>query len=144
MQGIDDDYNRLEAKIDLLLADRKEAKIIEERQAKIIEAKLAVHKDLVDFSKRLEKIIGRSADNNPGFSIMGWLDALDFSVGELLERARDPEADREYFFCFSAHPFLIRNFSSRRCSRLCSRPPSSPRNGGQSQEKGLRECLNNN
>ena len=110
MQKIDDDYKRLEAKIDLLLAGREDAKIVEERQAKITEAKLAVHKDLVEFLKRLEKAIGRSADNNPGFSIMGRLDALDFSVGELLERARDPEANREYFFCFSAHPFLIIKF----------------------------------
>ena len=107
MRKLDNDYKRLEAKIDLLLADRENAKIVDERQAKITEAKLAVHKDLVEFLKRLEKTIGRSADNNPGFSIMGRLDALDFSVGELLERARDPEANREYLFCFSAHPFLI-------------------------------------
>jgi hypothetical protein len=110
MQKLGDDYKRLEAKIDLLLADREEAKIVEERQAKITDVKLAVHKDLVEFLKRLEKTIGRSADNNPGFSIMGRLDALDFSVGELLERARDPEANREYLFCFSAYPFLIIKF----------------------------------
>ena len=81
MQKLDNDYKCLEAKTDSPLADREWAKIVEERQAEITEAKLAVHKDLFEFLKRLEKKIGRSADNNPGFSIMGRLDALDFSLG---------------------------------------------------------------
>jgi len=46
MQKLVNDNRCLKAKIDLLLTDREEDKIVKEQQAKITEAQLVVHKDL--------------------------------------------------------------------------------------------------
>jgi len=46
MQKLVNDNRHLKAKIDLLLSDREEDKIVEEQQVKITEAQLVVHKDL--------------------------------------------------------------------------------------------------
>jgi hypothetical protein len=53
-----------------------------------------VMKVLVGEIKALKKTLGKSCDGDDGRTVLGRLDAVTFAVGELLERARDPEANR--------------------------------------------------
>ena len=54
-----------------------------------------VMKVLVGEMKAFKKTLGKSCDGDDGRTVLGRLDALTFAVGELLERARDPEANRQ-------------------------------------------------
>lgn len=51
-------------------------------------------KVLVGEMKAFKKTLGKSCDGDDGRTVLGRLDAVTFAVGELLERARDPEANR--------------------------------------------------
>ena len=53
-----------------------------------------VMKVLVGEIKAFKKTLGKSCDGDDGRTVLGRLDAVTFAVGELLERARDPEANR--------------------------------------------------
>ena len=53
-----------------------------------------VMKVLVGEMKGFKKTLGKSCDGDDGRTVLGRLDAITFVVGELLERARDPEANR--------------------------------------------------
>lgn len=55
-----------------------------------------VIKVLVGEMKAFKKTLGRSCDGDDGRTVLGRLDAVTFAVGELLERARDPEANRQW------------------------------------------------
>lgn len=52
-------------------------------------------KVLVGEMKAFKKTLGKSCDGDDGRTVLGRLDAVTFAVGELLERARDPEANRQ-------------------------------------------------
>jgi chromosome segregation ATPase len=54
-----------------------------------------VMKVLVGEMKAFKKTLGKSCDGDDGRTVLGRLDAITFAVGELLERARDPEANRQ-------------------------------------------------
>ena len=54
-----------------------------------------VMKVLVGEMKAFKKTLGKSCDGDDGRTVLGRLDAVTFAVGELLERARDPEANRQ-------------------------------------------------
>lgn len=54
-----------------------------------------VMKVLVGEIKAFKKTLGKSCDGDDGRTVLGRLDAITFAVGELLERARDPEANRQ-------------------------------------------------
>jgi hypothetical protein len=54
-----------------------------------------VMKVLVAEMKAFKKTLGKSCDGDDGRTVLGRLDAVTFAVGELLERARDPEANRQ-------------------------------------------------
>ena len=54
-----------------------------------------VMKVLVGEMKAFKKALGKSCDGDDGRTVLGRLDAITFAVGELLERARDPEANRQ-------------------------------------------------
>ena len=56
---------------------------------------IEVIKVLVGEMKAFKKTLGRSCDGDDGRTVLGRLDAVTFAVGELLERARDPEANRQ-------------------------------------------------
>lgn len=55
-----------------------------------------VIKVLVGEMKAFKKTLGRSCDGDDGRTVLSRLDAVTFAVGELLERARDPEANRQW------------------------------------------------
>ncbi|KAF8155655.1 hypothetical protein B0H34DRAFT_505020 [Crassisporium funariophilum] len=50
-------------------------------------------KILAQEMKGFKKALGKSIDGDDGRTVLGRLDAVTFAVGELLERARDPEAN---------------------------------------------------
>ena len=52
-------------------------------------------KVLVSEMKAFKITLGKSCDGDDGRTVLGRLDAVTFAVGELLERARDPEANRQ-------------------------------------------------
>lgn len=56
-----------------------------------------VIKVLVGEMKAFKKTLGKSCDGDDGRTVLGRLDAVTFAVGELLERARDPEANRQLY-----------------------------------------------
>jgi len=56
-----------------------------------------VMKVLVGEMKAFKKSLGKSCDGDEGRTVLGRLDAVTFAVGELLERARDPEANRRWY-----------------------------------------------
>lgn len=58
------------------------------------EKEIDVMKVLVGEMKAFKKTLGKSCDGDDGRTVLGRLDAVTFAVGELLERARDPEANR--------------------------------------------------
>ncbi|KAF8814711.1 hypothetical protein BYT27DRAFT_7205675 [Phlegmacium glaucopus] len=61
---------------------------------KVTNAKMVeVMKVLVGEMKGFKKTLGKSCDGDDGRTVLGRLDAVTFAVGELLERARDPEAN---------------------------------------------------
>lgn len=62
----------------------------EKTKAKEVE----VTKVLAGEMKAFKKTLGKSCDGDDGRTVLGRLDAVTFMVGELLERARDPEANR--------------------------------------------------
>lgn len=53
--------------------------------------------------ERLEKLVGEKAAED-GHSLTERLDAIEFAVGDLTERAKDPDAGRKYR---SVYPYLI-------------------------------------
>ena len=59
------------------------------------EKEIEVMKILVGEMKAFKKTFGKSCDGDDGRTVLGRLDAVTFAVGELLERARDPEANRQ-------------------------------------------------
>ena len=58
---------------------------------------IEVIKVLVGEMKSFKKTLGKSCDGDDGRTVLGRLDAVTFAVGELLERARDPEANRQWY-----------------------------------------------
>lgn len=66
-----------------------------ERSSHIKEKEIDVMKVLVGEIKAFKKTLGRSCDGDDGRTVLGRLDAVTFAVGELLERARDPDANRQ-------------------------------------------------
>lgn len=63
---------------------------VDDKKAKEID----VIKVLVGEMKAFKNTLGKSCDGDDGRTVLGRLDAVTFAVGELLERARDPEANR--------------------------------------------------
>ena len=59
------------------------------------EKEIDVMRVLVGEMKAFKKTLGKSCDGDDGRTVLGRLDAITFAVGELLERARDPEANRQ-------------------------------------------------
>ena len=59
------------------------------------EKEIDVIRILVGEMKAFKKTLGKSCDGDDGRTVLGRLDAVTFAVGELLERARDPEANRQ-------------------------------------------------
>jgi hypothetical protein len=72
----------------------KEALERNSRNENMREKEIEVIKVLVGEMKAFKKTLGRSCDGDDGRTVLGRLDAVTFAVGELLERARDPEANR--------------------------------------------------
>jgi hypothetical protein len=46
--------------------------------------------------EKLEKVIGTSFDRDEKKALMERLDGVSFALGELMERVRDPEANRRW------------------------------------------------
>ena len=63
--------------------------------SQVKEKEVDVMKILVGEMKAFKKTLGKSCDGDDGRTVLGRLDAVTFAVGELLERARDPEANRQ-------------------------------------------------
>ena len=68
-----------------------------ERSSRGEDKKIDVMKILVGEMKAFKKTLGKSCDGDDGRTVLGRLDAVTFAVGELLERARDPEANRQQY-----------------------------------------------
>ena len=64
-------------------------------RSQVKEKEVDVMKVLVGEMKAFKKTLGKSCDGDDGRTVLGRLDAVTFAVGELLERARDPEANRQ-------------------------------------------------
>ena len=71
----------------------KDAPARSSRSEDMREKEIDVVKVLVSEMKALKKTLGKSCDGDDARTVLGRLDAVTFAVGELLERARDPEAN---------------------------------------------------
>jgi hypothetical protein len=96
--------DQLNASIDTLASQirdvRNEAEVQTKHVSTLFEKSNAVHKVTCHVIggrlEKLEKVVGTSFDKDEKKVLMERLDGVSFTLGELLERVRDPEANRTY------------------------------------------------
>ena len=96
VSSIRETANGLTKKLDVhdgILETLKRSTCGEDKKVKEIDAM----KVLVGEMKTFKKTLGKSCDGDDGRTVLGRLDAITFAVGDLLERARDPEANRQFY-----------------------------------------------